>query len=62
MKARAKNATPEQKAYAKALIEEQKKIRAEVKAGTLDRKSAAAELKAWREANPAPKKPTPPTP
>ena len=56
-KERAKNATPEQKTYAKALAEEQKSIRAQVKAGTLDRKSAADALKAWRAANPAPKKP-----
>lgn len=47
-----------QKEYAKALRAEEKSLRAQVKAGTLTKKSAAEQLKAWRQANkPAPKTP-----
>jgi hypothetical protein len=47
-----------QKAYAKALRAEEKSLHAQVKAGTITKKSAAEQLKAWREAN----KPTAKTP
>jgi hypothetical protein len=62
IKDRLKNATPAQKAYIKALMAEHQKLRAEAKAGTIDRQSAAADLKAWRAANPPPKKATTTTP
>lgn len=52
--------SPEQKAAFKAYMEaykvERMSLRDQVKAGTLDKKSAAEQLKAWREAN-RPKKP-----
>jgi Spy/CpxP family protein refolding chaperone len=47
--------SPEQraawKAYQKAYQAERKALREQVKAGTLDKKTAAEQLKAWREAN-----------
>lgn len=60
MRQRFESLTPEQKAAFKAYREayrtERMSLRAQVKAGTLDRKSAAEQLKAWREAN-RPKRP-----
>ncbi|AMW05717.1 hypothetical protein [Gemmatimonas phototrophica] len=52
---RLENATPEQRAWAQAMAAEGKRIQEGVKAGTLTRETAAAQLKAWREANPRPK-------
>lgn len=53
----AKNsATDEQKAWRTALQAELKATHEAVKAGTLTRQTAAAQLKAWRDAHPAPKK------
>ena len=51
----AANMTPEQKEFAKAMRAERKRIGGEVKAGTLTRDQAKAEMKAWRESH---KKPT----
>jgi hypothetical protein len=51
-----KNATDEQKAWHAALQTQLKSTREAVKAGTLTRQTAASQLKAWREANPRPKK------
>ena len=52
--------SPDQKAALKAYMEaykaERMSLRDQVKAGTLDKKSAAEQLKAWRQAN-RPKKP-----
>ena len=60
MRQRAASLSPEQKAALKAYSEayraERKSLSAQVKAGTLDKKSAAEQLKAWRKAN-RPKKP-----
>ncbi len=54
-KARVEGLTPAQreamKEQAKAYQEQRKALMEQVKAGTLDRKSAAEKLKAWREAN-----------
>ena len=50
------NMTPAQKAYAAARHEEVKSERAAVKAGTLTRETAAAQLQAWRAAHPRPAK------
>ena len=61
-KKRLENATPEQKAWAKTMMQKRQELRAAVNAGTMDRKSAAAALKEWRTANPAPKKPAKPAP
>ncbi len=52
---RRENLTPEQRAWAQALATESKRIQDGVKGGTLTRESAAAQLKAWREANARPK-------
>ena len=60
MKQKFASLSPEQKAAFKAYMEaykaERMSLRDQVKAGTLDKKSAAEQLKAWREAN-RPKKP-----
>ena len=60
MRQKAQSLTPEQKkalkAYREAYKVERKSLGAQVKAGTLDKKSAAEQLKAWRQAN-RPKKP-----
>lgn len=60
MRQKFESLSPEQKAAFKAYREayktERMSLRAQVKAGTLDRKNAAEQLKAWREAN-RPKKP-----
>jgi len=50
--------TAEQKAFAQAFRAQQKTLRDQVKAGTITKKSAAEQLKAWRAAN----KPTTKTP
>ena len=50
--------TAEQKAFAQAFRAQQKSLRDQVKAGTITKKSAAEQLKAWRAAN----KPTTKTP
>jgi hypothetical protein len=50
--------TAEQKAFAQAFRAQQKSMRDQVKAGTITKKSAAEQLKAWRAAN----KPTTKTP
>ena len=49
-------ATDEQKAWRAALQAELKGTHDAVKAGTLTRETAASQLKAWRDANPRPKK------
>ena len=54
-KDRAANLTDAQKAWMKAEAAEMKTVRDGVKAGTITKQSAAAQLKAWREANPRPK-------
>ncbi|MES2521454.1 MAG: hypothetical protein V4617_02065 [Gemmatimonadota bacterium] len=51
-----RNASDAQKAHHAAMQAELKATHEAVKAGTLTRQSAAAQLKAWREAHPAPKK------
>jgi hypothetical protein len=55
MRQRAQSLSPEQKAALKAYRDayraERKSLSAQVKAGTLDKKSAAEQLKAWRQAN-----------
>ena len=43
--------TAEQKAFAQAFRAQQKTLRDQVKAGTITKKSAAEQLKAWRAAN-----------
>ena len=47
--------TDAQKAWMKAEAAEMKSVREGVKAGTLTKATAAAQLKAWRTANPRPK-------
>lgn len=60
LKAKWESLTPEQrdayKAHLTAYRDERKSLMEQVKAGTLDKKTAATQLKAWREAN----KPTTP--
>ena len=55
MKAKWESLTPAQrdayKAQMKAYHEERKSLMAQVKAGTIDKKTAAEQLKAWREAH-----------
>ena len=51
-----KNPSEENKAWRTALQAEIKANHEAVKAGTITRQTAAAQLKAWREAHPAPKK------
>ena len=55
LKAKWESLTPDQKAAFKANFkayqDERKSLMAQVKAGTLDKKSAADQLKAWREAH-----------
>ncbi|MEP6762747.1 MAG: hypothetical protein ABJB66_00485 [Gemmatimonadaceae bacterium] len=50
------NMTDAQKAYATSRHTEMKTEAAAVKAGTITRETAAAQLKAWRAANPPPAK------
>ncbi len=52
---RRENLTPEQRAWGQAMSAESKRIQEGVKGGTLTRETAAAQLKAWREANARPK-------
>ena len=55
MKAKWESLTPAQrdayKAQMKAYHDERKSLMAQVKAGTIDKKTAAEQLKAWREAH-----------
>jgi Spy/CpxP family protein refolding chaperone len=50
------NLPDDQKAWIKSYRAEHKSVRDQVRAGTIDRKTAASQLKAWREANPRPRK------
>jgi Spy/CpxP family protein refolding chaperone len=55
MRQKLESLSPEQKAALKAYRDaykaEKMSLRAQIKAGTLDKKTAAEQLKAWREAN-----------
>ncbi len=58
MRRRLEHASPEQKEWLKALMAERKQLRADVKAGKIDKAAAKAQLHAWRESHKPPTKPT----
>ncbi|MDQ6830103.1 MAG: hypothetical protein M3081_14700 [Gemmatimonadota bacterium] len=55
LRRRFEHATPEQKEWLKALSAERRQLRADVKAGKIDKAAAKAQLHAWRQAHKAPK-------
>ncbi|MEP6692045.1 MAG: hypothetical protein ABJD07_12875 [Gemmatimonadaceae bacterium] len=55
LRERFEHGTPEQKSWLKAYATERRQLHADVKAGKIDRKTAAAQLKAWRTTNKPPK-------
>jgi len=56
IKRRMANATPEQQVWMKSFAAQRKTVRQQVQAGTLDRQTARAQLKQWREANVRPRR------
>ena len=52
----ARNGTPAQKAWAQSLVAERQQLKSQVKAGTLTKKSAGQQLRAWLDAHRPPRK------